>query len=469
MSPERITAPFAPISCRDAPPARALAEHRAPVPQCSRHAARAATGGARSIAPGCFRRNLLRGAWRLVALAALAGCTTLPGSKTVSYHEHRIQRDEAVSQKIEEKRDHAEFLLAHQRWVQQDYQGCREQLEALLARNPKHCDARLLLADVLMSTRQPQEALAQVQEALKYHADNADVQYAMGLTLDLNGRSEEAVACYERASRAMPTNEAYALSYRTAQEAAARRKNPAASAAAASLAVGDRGWRVSDFALPPVQTEASATKAPAASAAEESVYGFAATLPGVATAGVCAEQMPGRGFAQAGAESSPLVSTAVSTQAINPPEPGGPAGKDRSAELLASGQSALQEECPQLAALCFRRAIECNPQNPQIPLSAAAFALKHREAKMAVEILAPAAKAFPDSAPVFRCLGLAHLRNGDLAAAQKDLEKSLLLDKSCALSYFLMACTLTKLGHLEAADANFRQAEAIDPRYVVRH
>ena len=136
--------------------------------------------------------------------------------------------------------------------MQQDLPGCREQLESLLARNPKHCDARLLMADVLMSTQQPLAALVQVQEALKYHADNPDVQYAMGLTLDLNGRPDEALAYYERASKAMPNNEAYSLSYRTAGEArcAAQRKPPGLPVVVPSRQPGHAAGRTRSLAKP---------------------------------------------------------------------------------------------------------------------------------------------------------------------------------------------------------------------------
>jgi Flp pilus assembly protein TadD len=116
----------------------------------------------------------------------------------------------------------------------------------------------------------------------------------------------------------------------------------------------------------------------------------------------------------------------------------------------------------------IRIAVEDDPHDPHIPVATATEALKHHNPKAAVDILLPAARQYPDSAAVFRSLGIAHLQTGDFSAAQKDLQRSLSLDKSSALSYFLMGCTMTKLGQHEAADANFRQAEALDPRYAVR-
>jgi Tfp pilus assembly protein PilF len=422
--------------------------------------------------PPVLRRSA---AWAgpLVMLVAATGCTLLPGSQSVSFHEHRVDRDASTSQKMEEKRDHAEFLAAHQRWMQQDLPGCREQLESLLARNPKHCDARLLLADVLMSTQQPQAALVQVQEALKYHADNADVQYAMGLTLDLNGRPDEALAYYERASKVAPNNEAYTLSYRTARDAAARRKTQTAGAAGLRSPVGSQGTPPAEPAhLPnPAQPIPAAKPASSLTAASE-----AKPVPKAVLAQPESIDITGCGNSKGDSQavkhcggSTAIVKADPFASAKGCADSAGSAGNDRAAGFLERGQDELTAGSPRLAVALFRKAAECDPQNPQIPIAAATYALKHNEPQMAAEILAPAAGSFPNSAAVSRCLGIAHLRSGDFSASQKDLEHALLLDKSSALSYFLMGCTLTKLGQLEAADVNFRQAEILDPRYAVRH
>ncbi len=116
---------------------------------------------------------------------------------------------------------------------------------------------------------------------------------------------------------------------------------------------------------------------------------------------------------------------------------------------------------------CFRQAVAAKPANPQIPLSAAASALKANRPEMAVELLAAAAGQFPKSAAIHRMLGAAYYRTGDYQSSQVALQQALSLDKSSALSYLLMGCTLAKLGQQEAAESNFRQARALDPRYTV--
>ncbi len=371
-------------------------------------------------------------AWSLMIFISAAGCSLMPSSELVTFPEHRIHGDQAAPQGIDEKRDHAEFMAAHQLWQQHDFKGCREKLEALLARTPTQCEARLLLVDLLLSGGQSQAALVQVQEAWKYHADSADVQFAMGLTLDANSRPDEALVYYERATMTAPNNNAYSLSYRTAREAAARRAAQIAGAANAGPAADKRAVVSAAVAQLPIEAQplAPANNSPLLYAGEGQ--------------GVRANKV-----------------VPASANAVN--------DTDHWAEYLAQGQDALKGRSPKLAEDLFRKAIACRPENPQIPLTAAVYALKHQQAKMALDLLAPAAQRFPTSAAVFRCLGTAHLQTGDYPAAEKDLEQALVLDKSSALTYFLLGCTRMKLRQIEAADANFRQAESLDPRYAVRH
>jgi Tfp pilus assembly protein PilF len=138
----------------------------------------------------------------------------------------------------------------------------------------------------------------------------------------------------------------------------------------------------------------------------------------------------------------------------------GPAGA-----LLEKGDRALSAGDKPAALAYFRQAMAAQATNPQISLRAAALALGHNEPELAATFLEGAVKIFPDSAALYRMLGTAHYRRGDMKASQAALSQSLSLDKSNALAYFLMSCTLRKLGQSEAADSYERQAETLDPRY----
>ncbi len=110
---------------------------------------------------------------------------------------------------------------AKARWEQQDDpKGCREALEKLLARNPQHRDARLLMAELLLAEDDPQGAYEHAKAALDAYPNDAQVQYTMALTLDASGRTSDALAYYERATKMDPQNEAFAAAYQTAREAA---------------------------------------------------------------------------------------------------------------------------------------------------------------------------------------------------------------------------------------------------------
>jgi tetratricopeptide (TPR) repeat protein len=207
--------------------------------------------------------------------------------------------------------------------------------------------------------------------------------------------------------------------------------------------------------------------------------GETAGLPGSADAGT-----RGHGDAGATAVAPPgLPSSAGSTVAQpssgspspRPPAPASPRlvdtpdpAKSAAAEdLLRQGAEALSAEKTDVAMAFFREAAASRPHDPQIPISAAVAALRQNHPEIAVDLLQAAASRFPKSAAVYRALGTACYRRTDYQAAQSALKQALLLDKANPLSYFLMACTLVKLGQQPAADECFRQAARLDPKYAV--
>ena len=116
----------------------------------------------------------------------------------------------------------------------------------------------------------------------------------------------------------------------------------------------------------------------------------------------------------------------------------------------------------------LRAAAEARPDDQQIPLDGAVYALRQNRPEMAVTIVSAALQHIPDSAPLYRMLGMAYYRQGDFNAAQLSLGRAISLDKSNALAYFLMGTTLTQLGDAEAARKQFDEAARLDPRYGQR-
>lgn len=361
----------------------------------------------------------------LPLLALGVGCAGMPAPKTMtqgSIEPQLKKRNEEATRLFEQQRDTAEFEAARARWVQQnDCQGCCEGLQKVLARNPKHREARLLLAELFLSQENRQAAIEQAKVALDLYPNDGQTQYTMGLCLEADGKTSEALSYYERATQMDPQCEIFAAAYRMARGESQDDPN-------------DKQAMVINFAMP-IDGAGS----------QVMPVGYTST-PAPATSSVVGANSPvGARFA----------------------EFAGIAENDPAIESLRLGKAALAQGSSEKALEQFRRAIATRPDNPQIPISAAALSLRANHPELAVELLTPAAQQFGNSAAVHRMLGAALYRTGDFKSSQVALQQALSLDKSSALSYLLLGCTLAKLGQNESAEAHFRQARVLDPRYNV--
>jgi tetratricopeptide (TPR) repeat protein len=165
------------------------------------------------------------------------GCAGLnrPAVRNQNAADTHKQRAAEVARSLDERRDDAEFRAALARWGEGDAEECERGLARLLKREPNHRDARLLLAEVCMATKRPQEAFAHVQQALDAHPNDAEVQYTTGLLLDATGQGTGASAYYARAAELEPGSEVYAVSH-TAPGGPAAAVDSAALAGAAGSA-----------------------------------------------------------------------------------------------------------------------------------------------------------------------------------------------------------------------------------------
>jgi tetratricopeptide (TPR) repeat protein len=450
-----------------------------------------------------FGRSLGYVFWAGSLAVCVAGCAGLPvpDEPGQDLTEKREQRQEEVVSQFEAKREFAEFQAAVARWNQHDLAGCEETLRKLLDRNPDHRDARLLLADVYLASNRQQDAFAQVEAALAAHPDDARVQYTMGLLLDSMGQRTGALAYYGRAAKQEPENELYTISYLTASEDAQDGRVPAAGQASPAC---EKPACSEARVEAPVAPQA-ALEAPTCGAVPPGSSRLVARVPDPTERGLESLLVRGRnnpsttraasaaghsapGYASAGSASAPGPSPPPSpelvrvahAEPIEQAKHAGPADAHGYAEradfdqsdpgwsLLQHGRAALAEGNAPVALAYFREAAGSSPQNPQIPISAAVTALEHNHPEVAIELMQGARRHFTRSAQIPRILGVAHYRLGDYRSSQVALQQALSLDKSSALTYFLMGCTLTKLGQLEPAEAHFRQARTLDPRYAVR-
>jgi len=136
--------------------------------------------------------------------------------------------------------------------------------------------------------------------------------------------------------------------------------------------------------------------------------------------------------------------------------------------LLRRGEAALAAGREDEAIAYLVDAVRQSPDDPHIPTTAAVSALGAGRPDLTISLAREALQRFPRAASLYRVLATAHYRRGEYQAAQLVLQQALSLDKSDALAYFLMGCTLAKLGQPAAADAHLREAARLDPRWAAR-
>jgi Tfp pilus assembly protein PilF len=95
----------------------------------------------------------------LALVLALGGCRAAPQSVQLEdISPLRTDRQQRVVEEFEADRDEAEFHAALNHWEQGEVAACEERLLAILARQPQHQSAVLLLAETRLAAKQIQPA-----------------------------------------------------------------------------------------------------------------------------------------------------------------------------------------------------------------------------------------------------------------------------------------------------------------------
>ncbi len=416
----------------------------------------------------------------------LAGCASLKtlGPPVEDVSEKRRQRSQESAQQFNRHRDLAEFEAARVRWEEGDSRGCAEILQRILTRSPDHLEARLLLAESLLADNRPSEAIPYLEPALAAHPSDARVYHLMGSLLDSIGQKADALVYYEQATTLRPNDEVYAVCYQTlASEEAA--EGPPQNVSVDGLPTSPRspalgeGLPTSPRPRPEVSSNPGSPRSGERPSTVRILSGEKGTSPSSERTSPEAS-LSSRLHASRIDDSSPRESPKRFVPDANCPDCIGDASSAAgnayagdtayasAAELIEQGVSAMSDGTTALAFAHFREAIALKPDDPRIPISAATSALRHNQPEVAVALLEPLLEVFADSAAIRRILGAAHYRLGDYESSQVVLQQALSLDKSSGLSYFLMGCTLAKLGQLTAAETHFGQARRLDPRYGFR-
>ncbi|MFH1265409.1 MAG: tetratricopeptide repeat protein [Planctomycetota bacterium] len=381
-----------------------------------------------------------------------AGCASWTAfiPKTEDISKKRQARTQEAVGRFDEQRSRAELEAAWGLFEQRDFDSSTETLMRFLDRSPDDVEARLLLAESLLAAGRASEGISYLEPAMALRPNDARLHHMMGLLMDVTGQSRDAAVFYRQATKLEPDNDVYTVSYQTA----------VGPGEASDDVAGERKAEESSKVQWTFIEESSPLPEPASATRN----GYAAHPEMIGRARPAPAPLVVPESVAAGAERADRVRTMDSGEADGSSNR---AARPSASELLAKGSSALLAGRKDLALAHFREAIALEPHDPQIPISAAVSALRHNHPDVAVTLLEPSREAFADSAAIRRILGTAYYRLGDYESSQVALHQALSLDKSSALSYFLMGCTLVKLGQPAVAETHFRQARTLDPRYAL--
>lgn len=147
-----------------------------------------------------------------LALVTMCGCTgTGLGRKSGNVGPLRDERREQAMRQFETHRDTAQYKSAIECWRTGDRFTCEAQLKSLVARNPKHLEARQALADLAMEHGDLSAAEEQLRELLKQAPNDPQTHHSLGLLLESQEKHDEAQQHLRRAAELDPDSTLYQL------------------------------------------------------------------------------------------------------------------------------------------------------------------------------------------------------------------------------------------------------------------
>jgi tetratricopeptide (TPR) repeat protein len=366
----------------------------------------------------------------MLALLGPSGCASWPQfqAPVPDVKPLRKARSAQMLKEYEQHRDEAQYQAALSAWKQGNTETCRELIDTLLDRSPENRDGRLLLVQLQMLEQELPAARADADKLAQEFPDDAEVLHVQGLVCEAAGELELAEKCYQRAVEIDPKNETFAASL-------------------TSIASAEPDEDAKD--RPAVDPR---------SKGQSRVEGRLATHDDrESNAGEERIQRPG--FPATSTSTAKSASSKSSENDLSQPSV---------EELFRRGEAALVADTPAAARCYFQRAIATAPDDESVAVSAAVAGLRHDQPEVAAELAQSALSRWPKSAALYRTLGMAEYRREHWQPAQAALRQALSLDNSHALSYFLLGCTLSKLGQDQEAERNFCHARQLDARYALK-
>jgi tetratricopeptide (TPR) repeat protein len=366
-------------------------------------------------------------------------------------------------------RSDAAFQAALADWDAGRREACEARLRVLLADDPEHVDAAVLMTEVELSSDRQAEARARIEHLVIRNPNDPRVRRACALTYDALGEKELAESCYSKAEQLEAQPQARTLTHREATSA----RNYTSGAAS----VGGEPRRLNVAVLEtlpvpgvdasggimPVEGAGDVPSTEPATADQKAVDSRKRGSPNGRNDGSAVPPAPS--VLRFEADENALPTASRSGDEAGPPEE---LARLSPAELLDRGTAALVAGQIDAAGEAFREAIRRDRKNSQTAVTAAVAALKHEQPELALQLAKFALESLPRSAGLHRIFGTAAYQLGRYAEAESALRQSLSLDNSQALSYFLLGSVQSRLGKHEAAEGQFRHAAKLDRRYAVR-
>ncbi len=409
----------------------------------------------------------------------------------------QAERRQKVEKTVGLKQSEAEMQLARDAWTFGDRTASLAALDGILEREPGNVQALLLKAEIHLAKDELIDADRSIAIAISHDPKNSTAR-----RLSEIARTKQLAARPLEAQRPTMPMEIAPLPGGSVSQAAYSPMEPGTALAddeqrpmlpeAAQQQPDPSIHRPAEVTSPPDEAMLAAAS-PIAMPTVVADPGFAETSDRPSDPPFAVESLPAPQF-----ETLPMsVAMEVPAELAEPPAPNLPAkpeggvpivlqpeeaaayersdvstGSAEVTDQAASGdspasgtefQSAIATRNSIAALAAVEQELTDNPNDPQIPISAAVVALESNQPETAASIARLGIAFHPSCAGLHRTLGAALYRTGDYASSQVALQQALSLDNTAALSYFLMGCVSEKLGDTEAAHTNYARATELDP------
>ncbi len=406
----------------------------------------------------------------LAVVALFAGCASWkrPVPDLPDVRGERARRADDAVREFEARRERAEIEAALTAVRAGDAETARARLEQVLARNPQQTEARRLLAELHLLAANAQAAEEILKPLLPAAAGDAAISHTWGLVLDAQGKTDEARAALRRAVELEPDHPVYRASLQSAMLEPVPEQQPGPPGKASSNHASPNQAGTDQAGTDQAGTDQAGTDQAGTDQAGTDQAGTDQAGTDQAGTDQAAVDLVGfelAGYHQAsahqpGLDQSDSYPTPASRQVWASIPPG-------ARQCLARAEVQFQAGRPEAAATALRQAALHDPSNRQIAIAAAVMAIRYNHPRLAVERIEALPPGLANSVALQQALGIAWYRLGDCAQAEAAFRRTIALDNTRPLSYFLLGCTLKRRGAANEADAALAQAARLDVHFAM--